>query len=219
MRPVLCLIALALAGCAGITAVPPRDQAVAKFVAVVARVEPVAERECRSDAPALRCDFKIVIDDRRRQPANAFQSEGPRGRPVITFTLALIEDARNVDELAFIIGHEAAHHIKRHLAIQHQNAVAGAEILGAIAAAHGDDPQHQQSAQRLGAFLGAAAFSKEMELQADALGTIIAAHAGYDPVRGAQYFNRLPDPGDAFLDSHPPNAERLQVVTEVAESL
>jgi hypothetical protein len=56
--------------------------------------------------------------------------------------------------------------------------------------------------------MAARSYSKDFELQADALGAEIALVAGYDPLRGTAFFDRLPDPGDKFLGSHPPNAAR-----------
>ena len=159
-----------------------------------------------------------MLDD-ASAPANAFQTLNRAGRPQIVFTLALIADARNGDELAFVLGHEAAHHIAGHLPQTRSNARAGGLILGGLIGLSGGDPASVELALQLGAELGARAYSKDFELQADRLGTIIAARAGYDPVRGAAFFSRIPDPGDRFLGTHPPNAERQQVVRETAAGL
>ena len=132
---------------------PPQNSArtnARNFVQVVNTVEPVAERECRARTTNLNCDFNIVVDDRPGQPANAFQTLDRQGRPIIAFTLALIDDARNED---------------------------------------------------------------------DALGTIITQRAGYDPIRGAAFFTRIPDPGDRFLGTHPPNASRIEIVRRTAAGL
>ena len=51
------------------------------------------------------------------------------------------------------------------------------------------------------------------------MGTRIAAAAGFDPLRGSEFFFRIPDPGDRFLGTHPPNAERLRTVQRVAAGL
>ncbi len=230
MRAKLLLVAFLLGGCmappapapppAAATATPARlDAATAarNFAEVVARVEPVAERECRARAPRLNCDFLIVVDDRPGVGPNAFQTVDRSGRPVLGFTLALIADARNQDELAFILGHEAAHHIKGHLPRTRQTALAGALILGALAAAGGADTGGVRAAQDIGATVGARTFSREFELEADRLGAVIAFRAGHDPERGAAYFSRIPDPGNRFLGTHPPNAQRIEVVrAEVA---
>ncbi|WP_147127356.1 M48 family metallopeptidase [Shimia ponticola] len=189
------------------------------FVTLVRQMEPVVERECRQRAPRLNCDFRIVVDDRPNQPPNAFQTLDENGRPILGFTESLIEDVANIDELAFVLGHEAAHHIAGHLARQQQNATLGAAIFGALASQTGAQGGSIESAQRLGAAVGARSYSKAFELEADSLGTILTARAGYDPVRGAAYFNRIPDPGNRFLGTHPPNAERIATVRRTAAGL
>lgn len=188
------------------------SQAAANFVAVVARIEPLAEAECRARAPGLPCDFAIGIDPRPELGVNAYQTLDAAGRPVIAFTPGLIAEARNADEIAFVLGHEAAHHILGHIPRQGQSSLAGALVLGALAAAGGADPGTVRTAQDIGAAVGARRFSKDFELEADALGAVIAARAGYDALRGAAFFTRLPDPGNRFLGSHPPNADRIATV-------
>lgn len=195
------------------------NQAARSFVQVVRTVEPVAERECRARTQGVNCDFNIVVDDRPGQPANAYQTVDRNGRPVIAFTLALIADVRNEDELAFVMGHEAAHHIAGHIGRQQQNAVAGAVIFAGLATLSGGNAEAVRNAQELGAQVGARSYSKDFELEADALGTIITARAGYKPVRGAQFFARIPDPGDKFLGTHPPNAARIAIVRKTAAGL
>ena len=231
-------LALFVAGCVEIAAPPPSAPppsgpvtgtpvparldsrtAADNFAAVVSTVRPVAERECRARSPQLNCSFNIVIDDRPGQPPNAFQTVDRAGRPVIGFTLALIAEARNRDELAFVMGHEAAHHIAGHLPRTQQSAVAGALIFGTLAGVVGGGASDVQVAQDLGATVGARRFSKEFELEADALGTVIAHRAGFNAARGAEFFNRLPDPGNRFLGTHPPNAERRAVVLRTLEGL
>ncbi|MEL7090046.1 MAG: M48 family metallopeptidase [Planctomycetota bacterium] len=195
------------------------DQAARAFAQVVRRVEPVAERMCRERTTGVDCDFRILIDDRPRLPPNAYQTLDENGRPIIAFTVALIADARNEDELAFVMSHEAAHHIRGHIARQKQNAAAGAEIFAGLASITGGGAGAVEAAQRIGASVGARTYSKDFELEADELGTIVTARAGYDPLRGAQFFNRIPDPGDRFLGTHPPNAQRLEIVRKTASRL
>ncbi|MFG6569645.1 M48 family metallopeptidase [Sulfitobacter sp. 1A13679] len=189
------------------------------FVQVVRTLEPVAERECRNRTTGMNCDFNIVVDDRPGQPANAFQTLDKNGRPIVAFTLALIADARNEDELAFVLGHEAAHHIAGHIERQQQNAMAGAVIFAGLATLSGGDANAVRTAQELGAEVGARRYSKDFELEADALGTIITARAGYDPLRGAEFFTRIPDPGDRFLGTHPPNNARIDIVRRTMAGL
>ena len=196
-----------------------RDQTARAFANVVNRVEPIAERECRARTSGVNCDFRILVDDRPNQPANAFQTLDDNQRPILVFTLALLDEARNADEIAFVMGHEAAHHIQGHIARQKQNAAAGAVIFGGLASITGGDVSAVQSAQRIGAQVGARTYSKDFELEADALGTVITARAGYNPIQGAEFFNRIPDPGDRFLGTHPPNSQRVETVRRTAAGL
>ncbi|MEL6800138.1 MAG: M48 family metallopeptidase [Pseudomonadota bacterium] len=197
----------------------PASRAAANFRSVVSRVEPVAEQVCRQRRPNTNCDFRIVVDDDPRKPPNAFQTLDKNGRPIIGFTLSLIRDARNTDELAFVLGHEAAHHIEAHIPDMQQRAVEGAVLATVLGSVLGLDAAGVETAQRIGGTVGARRFAKDFELEADALGTRIAAAAGYDPVRGAEFFNRIPDPGDQFLGTHPPNADRMATVRRVAAGL
>ncbi len=225
-------IALVLGGCVAptpalppvapvpATAPPPIARAAAEtFLAVVSRVEPVAESYCRSRGVAQNCDFRIVVDDRPGQPPNAFQTLDRFNRPVIGFTLALIADARNADELAFVLGHEAAHHISGHIPRRQDQALSGAVLAGVLAQASGLSPEEVRAAQNIGAEVAARSYSREFELEADSLGAEIALRAGYDPVLGSGFFDRLPDPGDRFLGSHPPNAERKALVAQTVRRL
>ncbi len=192
-------------------ALPP-ELAAANFNAAVARVEPVAEALCRARTRGRPCDFRFVIDGRPDAPPNAFQTLDSAGRPVVGFTAALIANARNMDEVAFVVGHETAHHILGHIPQTQESAMTGALVAGMLAAIGGADQAGIETAQNIGATVGARRFSKDFELEADALGAEIALSAGFDPLRGAAFFERLPDPGDQFLGTHPPNGQRLKVV-------
>ncbi|MBC6408196.1 MAG: M48 family metalloprotease [Rhodobacteraceae bacterium] len=231
MRWIIGLAFLALVAC-DVSTAPPQSgpqpqmgegltpaQAAMAFQQVVARVEPVAERECRRHTRRVNCDFAIYVDRDPHAPANAFQSLSDSGRPEITFTIALIADIQNADELAFVMSHEAAHHIQGHLQRQSQNAAAGAEIFAGLATIRGVSPADVEAATELGAFVGARSYSKEFELEADAMGTVITYRAGFDPLRGAQYFARLPDPGNQFLGTHPSNSQRFQVVQQTVQRI
>jgi predicted Zn-dependent protease len=195
------------------------SQAARNFITAVEAVEPVAERICRERTRGVSCDFRIAIDDRPDQAPNAFQTLDDYGRPILAFNLALIANARNVDELAFVMGHEAAHHISGHIPQQQQSATEGALLAGILVAVGGGGDEAIQQAQQIGATVGARRFSKGFELEADALGTEITERAGFDALRGAAFFDRLPDPGNAFLGTHPPNASRRATVAKAVAAL
>lgn len=220
MHPRRVAIALLfLAGCAGPGPETPAGPDLARLAETAERMAPAAEAACRAEGTVPVCDFRVAVDTRPEVAPNAFQTLASDDRPLLIFTRALIRDARNADELAFIFAHEAAHHILGHIPMQQRAARLGAAILQREAAAGGADIAAIRLAGRVGAEIGARRFSKEMELEADALGTAITHAAGFDPVRGAEYFDRIPEPGGGFLSTHPPVAARKAVVTRVAAGL
>lgn len=196
------------------------SQAASNFTNVMRKMEPAVEREClqRRTQP-INCDFQFVVDARPGLEPNAFQTVDERGRPIIGFTLSLIAETRNGDEVAFVVGHEASHHVLNHLDRKSGASSAGAVILGSIASVYGADSEAVRTAQEIGASVGSRYYSKNWELQADYLGAIMTMNAGYDPLRGADFFRRLPDPGDRVLGSHPSRAARLAQVQRAIDDV
>ncbi len=229
----LTVTTLLLAGCVSTTTSPspqsaPQTETVSRLsvsqantrlAPIKARMEPVAERECRARTQGMNCDFLIQVHPDRNAPANAYQSLTESGQPTITFNAALVSDVHNNDELAFIMGHEAAHHIMLHISRQQSNALIGQAVGGLLASAVGLDASIVDLAAGVGGSIGARAYSKNHELEADRLGTVITHRSGYNPVRGAEYFTRIPDPGNQFLGTHPPNTQRIAIVKQTAAGL
>ncbi len=223
---VFALLPLMLAACdVEVDAPQPREplpkvtrtgsaQGLSDYWAVVRRVEPSAERACRQMQPRLNCDFKIVVDDDKDMGANAYQTYDKSGRPVIAFTPALLREMRNRDEVAFALAHEAAHHIRGHISQTQSSAQTGAVIGSVLGSIAGLDAGGVELVTNIGGTVGARRYSKNFELQADALGAQITQSAGYDPLRGVLYFQDAADPGDRFLGTHPPNADRIRVVRD-----
>ena len=181
------------------------------------RVEPVAERVCRQMRPGVNCDFSIGLDTRPGQPPNAFQSYDKNGRPILVFNAALLRQMRNRDEIAFALSHEAAHHIQGHIDQIRRSATSGAVLGAVIGSIAGLDAAGVDAVTNIGGTVGARRFSKSFELQADSLGARIAERAGYDALRGVLYFQDARDPGDQFLGTHPPNADRIRIVRNTVQ--
>lgn len=186
------------------------------FKAVIANVKPVAERFCQQRTQGVDCNFLIRVDPDKTLPANAYQSRNQRGRPVLTFTQALLKDAHNDDEIAFILGHEAAHHIGAHIDKTQSSAIAGAVVGSAVAAIFGVE-KAAKDLGRIGANVGSRVYSKQYEFEADSLGALIAYEAGYNPEKGSLYFSRIADPGNVFLGTHPPNPKRVAFVEKTMQ--
>lgn len=198
----------------------PVSRALADFRAVSPRVERAAETFCRQELAGRDpryCDFKIRLIEDRRAPPNAFQTLDRDGRPLIVVTATLLAETGSADEIAFVMSHEAGHHISDHLPKQRNSQMAGALILGTLASAIGGEGASQNSvrqAMNLGSFVGGRVYSQRFELEADVVGAYIAARAGYDPERGARIFTRPKlAQGDAgLLSTHPASPQRLATV-------
>ena len=181
---------------------------------VAQRIEPVAENICRQETGRSGdfCDFRFQIA-KGDQP-NAFQTFAD-GHPIIVFNEAMLRTVRNDDEVAFIMAHEAGHHIAGHLQRRQQQVglggIAGALIVGTL----GGDAQ---AGANLGQQVGARAYSQSFELEADVLGTYIADFAGYDPVEGAASFARFAG-SSSLLATHPPGSQRYATVVATAQRI
>lgn len=214
------------------------DEAAYQFLEVVDRVVPVAEDFCRqemSENPSFDCTVRVYVD--QEMPVrNAYQTYTENGDAIIAFSLPMIADARNEDEIAFVLGHEVGHHVGAHIEKQKQQATATALALGALMAvgqayaAQGpyyNPVQAQQDIQNViaaGYALGNQAFSQSYELEADVIGAYIATTAGYDAVRGARFFARpeaeYSTSGQlSFWGTHPPDEERVATVISIVEKI
>jgi hypothetical protein len=210
---------------------PGRGRTAADFRQVAGRIEAAGESFCREEAvgvPADYCDFRILLETDRRMPPNAFQTRTEDGRPIVVVGSKLLAEMQSDDELAFVLGHEMAHHIAGHLGKQQQQQMLGALILGGLVAAGGDaygtpaSDEAIRQAMDVGAFVGGRAYSQSYELEADTLGAYITARAGYSPERGADIFGRpsLANPGGpAILASHPGSSQRQATVAGVAAEI
>lgn len=213
------------------TAAPPSrsvGRGVADYRQVAPRVARVAEAFCREELPgrpARYCDFKVRLIDDPRAPPNAFQTIDRDGRPLLVVTTALLRQTGSADEIAFVMSHEAGHHIAQHLPKQQSSQMAGALILGALASAIGGEggasSQQVREAMNLGGFLGGRVYSQGFELEADLVGAYIAARAGYDPDRGSLIFTRpaLSSGGDGLLSTHPPSPRRLGAIARISADI
>ncbi|RXV61201.1 peptidase M48, Ste24p [Roseovarius sp. A46] len=209
-------------------------QAERRFHRVSRRVEPVAEKFCEAETASLDgfdCDVQLAID-RDAKERNAYFTYR-NDKPKIFMTMPILQDMKNDDEVAFVLGHEYGHLVGQHIQKKKQQAMAGALILGALtaysnaqAASAGVsyDPDAVGRNMELGAAVGSRAYSQTYELESDTLGTRIAKASGYDPVKGAKYFARpedaRTDAGNlSFWGTHPPDEKRLATVLAVSAQI
>lgn len=127
------------------------------------------------------------------------------------------------DSLAVVMGHEVAHAILRHGGERmSHNAALGVAMAGATIALKDQTPEKRNTI--LGA-LGAGStvgimlpFSRDHESEADEVGLMMAAAAGYDPRKAIGLWERMGAGGGAppeWLSTHPSSQTRIKRLKEV----
>ncbi len=110
------------------------------------------------------------------------------GQYVYVFT-GFLAAAQSDDEIAFVLGHELGHsYCFKHSERQESDITMRLARLAVLFAALSGG----KTAQKVGIFgevLGAD-YSQQDEAEADALGTAIALRAGFDPLRGVDFFTK-----------------------------
>lgn len=134
-------------------------------------------------------EFNLVQDN----SANAFCMPGGK----IVVYEGLLPVTQSEDALAIVLGHEIAHAVAKHSAEQLSTQVkqqAGAKLLGAVLGATGVSNTTSlltQTAFSLGSKLGSLKYSRDNESEADYMGLIFAAMAGYDPSMAISFWQRM----------------------------
>jgi predicted Zn-dependent protease len=135
----------------------------------------------------------------------------------------------NDDELAAIMGYEIAHAIARHGAERMSQVKAAQISLGiggmAVAVATKSQDLGTQAAQKAGALVQLGVllpYSRLHESEADHIGAILAAKAGYDPRAAIRIWEKMSalykgDEPYFFLSTHPLNADRIKGLKEIMD--
>ena len=121
-------------------------------------------------------------------------------------------------QIATVMGHEVGHVTARHAAQR----IGAAQLTGMVqqAAAIGLEMGGVAGGQQIAGALGLGAqygvlmpFSRAQELEADRLGVLSMAKAGYDPSRAVQFWRKMARQGGGkppeFLSTHPADATRI----------
>jgi predicted Zn-dependent protease len=166
-----------------------------------------------SDSPNLAWEFNLIDEPKT---VNAFCLSGGK---VAVYT-GILPITQNEAGLAVVVAHEIAHAIARHgsermtdqLALQ-IGQVGLAELLG------GNSEQTRNlvlTAFGAGAQVGVLLpFSRSQETEADHIGLVYMARAGYDPHEAPLFWKRMAAQSSGsqppeFLSTHPAKADRIR---------
>ena len=175
----------------------------------------IAEATGRRDLP---WEFKVIDDDRQ---INAFALPGGK---VAVYT-GILPVTRDDAGLAAVLGHEVSHVIAHHGGERvSQQLLVQAGLTATMAALSRGDPQTVRSVSSL---LGAGAavglilpWSRQQESEADHLGLIFMAKAGYDPHAARELWVRMAEAAQGqarqpeFLSTHPADATRIRQIEQ-----
>ena len=173
-------------------------------------VRRVGERIARvADKPGYRWEFTTINDP---ETANAFAVPGGK---VAVYT-GIFEPARDETGLAVVLGHEVAHALARHPAERMSQGLL-MQLGGAgLSVLMGDNPAMANQVLQAYGVIVALPFSRSQETEADRIGLILMAKAGYDPRVAIELWQRMEkqDGGQGappeFLSTHPSYETRIQ---------
>jgi Zn-dependent protease with chaperone function len=169
-------------------------------------VREVSERVAKAaNKPGYKWEFNVIDDD---SMINAFALPGGK---VAVYT-GLFPVAHDTAGLAAVVGHEVGHAIARHAAERmSQGLLVQIGAVGLSAAVGAQNPYTRDAIMQafgLGAQVGVLLpFSRSQEAEADHIGLILMARAGYDPHAALELWQRFEQSGEKsppeFLSTHP----------------
>ncbi len=181
-------------------------------------IEAAKQSKYAESAKAFHWEVQVFKDD---QTQNAFALPGGK----IAVYTGIFPVAQNQAGLAAIMGHEVIHALARHGSERMSQEVLAQAGLTAAAigiGASGAGPLTGQAAMAalgLGTQVGVLLpFSRAHESEADYIGLLLAAAAGYDPQEAVHVWQRMQQGSDGappeFMSTHPSHSTRIEQLQE-----
>ena len=166
------------------------------------------------DVKTYSWEFNLVQDNQ----VNAWCMPGGK----IVVYEGLLPVTQDEASLAIVMGHEIAHAVARHSAERLSNAYKeqyGAAALSALLQGAGVSSGWQQLASlahQYGGALFTSGFSRKQESEADHIGLIFAAMAGYNPEVAVSFWQRMSSAtgggSSSIFADHPSDATRIEQI-------
>ncbi len=170
-----------------------------------------AQKNASDHLEGFQWEFNVVDE----KPVNAWCMPGGK---VVVYS-GLLPVTQDEEGLAVVMGHEIAHAIARHGNSRMSSAMAvqfGGALLS-VALAQNSALTQELFAQAYGVTtgLGALKYSRNHETEADQMGLIFAAMAGYNPEAAVTFWERMSaaSSGEAppeILSTHPSDETRIK---------
>lgn len=158
-------------------------------------------------------EFNLIEED----VPNAWCMPGGK----VAFYTGILPFTKDETGVAVVMGHEVAHAIARHSneRVSHQMVQQGGGYLASWFSRDTDYHDAIMMTYGLGTqYLGVLPYSREHESEADHMGLIFMAMAGYNPEVAVSFWQRMGAAGGAkppeFLSTHPSDATRVRELRE-----
>lgn len=166
----------------------------------------------QNDVQNYKWQFNLVAD----KQANAWCMPGG----LIVVYEGLLPITQNEASLAIVLGHEIAHAVARHSAeqmstqIKQQYGIQGVGALASVLGVGTNTISLGQAMASAGLNLANLKYSRNHESEADYMGLIFAAMAGYNPEAAVTFWQRMASASTSntseFLSDHPSDATRIK---------
>jgi predicted Zn-dependent protease len=193
----------------------PKDPHLAKIKEIGLKIVAAARKEDKSGVlpPAEKWEFAIIND----KTPNAFAMPGGK----IGFNLGMFPYSPTDDDIAVILGHEVSHVLCRHGAERVSQSLMATSSLAVVDLATTNKQStathtEMMAALGVGAQLGVLLpFSRTHESEADHLGLLLMARAGYNPDAAPAFWQNFAKKAGSgappeFLSTHPADATRIK---------
>ncbi|NVJ85528.1 MAG: M48 family metallopeptidase [Algoriphagus sp.] len=159
-------------------------------------------------------EFNLIESDQ----VNAWCMPGGK----VAFYTGIMPICQDENGIAVVMGHEVAHAVASHSRERMSKALVQQFGMSVLSTAIGQNPTLTQQifyqSVGIGSQIGMLAFSRQHELEADELGLIFMALAGYDPREAPVFWERMGKAGGEtppeFLSTHPGPDRRIERLNE-----
>lgn len=184
--------------------------------------EYMAGQGLSSQLDGFNWEFNLIDD---AETVNAWCMPGGK----VAFYTGIMPICEDENGIAVVMGHEVAHAIANHGRERMSQGLVTNLGLSSISSAMGQDPSLTKDifmqAVGTGTQLGMLKFSRQHESEADHIGLIFMASAGYDPHEAPRFWQRMIEMSGGgqppeFLSTHPSHETRVQdLEAEIPEAM
>jgi predicted Zn-dependent protease len=169
-----------------------------------------AEHRISSNLSGYEWEFNLIEEN----TVNAWCMPGGK----VAFYTGILPVCENETGVAVVMGHEVAHALANHGGERMSQGMLAQLGLSSLSVALGENPSLTKDlflqSVGLGASIGLLKFSRSNESEADHMGLILMAKAGYDPSAAVSFWERMSamSGGQAppeFLSTHPSHDTRV----------